>query len=102
MLFVRLYRTKAFNFIPQSPPYPSLWDFLSNLYRLPFYSTFPIIPENSLLGRRDTMTEASFIKDDVKSGLAYVRRDLVCDHHGGKHGRVHAPTVLQKELSSTS
>lgn len=48
------------------------------------------------------MTEASFIKDSVKSGLAYIRRDLVCDHDGGKHGRVHAAIVLQKELSSTS
>jgi hypothetical protein len=44
------------------------------------------------------MTKRTFIKDNIKLGLAYWFRGSVQYHHGGKHRDVKVDMVLEKEL----
>jgi hypothetical protein len=43
------------------------------------------------------MTMTALIKENIKLGLAYSFRGLVCYCHGKKHGSAQADTVLEKE-----
>jgi hypothetical protein len=58
----------------------------------------PAVLFRVLLLRRDIMTTAILIKDNISLGLAYRFRGLVRYYHGGKHAGVQAGMMLAKEL----